>query len=295
MDSDIFTLMSDEEEKILIAYWAQIAEEWTQNSGATLRAIFESSLDGFIMFNQECRVVMFNKVANEVTLNRYGKELSSGEPITDYMHQDEILDFLDNFEQAMRGETIHVEQKVSKLNGADIWIHSTFNQVVSDDARVQGVCLTISDITRRKEIELSLLKDQELFRVLIEGLKDYAFYLLDNHGCVGVWNDGARRLLGYMDGEIIGQYMSIFFTKNDNDHNIPQLSLLMASKDKNYENEGWRIRRDGSHFWAHSVISSLRDLEGNLIGFAEIIRDVTERKKQDDQSRHARSSSLDEF
>src|SRR5690242_12878778 len=126
----------------------------------------------------------------------------------------------------------------------------------------------------------------DLHRLLVESVTDYAIFLLDERGFVRSWNPGAARLKGYTESEIVGRHFSTFYTQTDLDAGKPAWELEVAAKTGRVEDEGWRLRRDGSCFWANVVITALRDkTTGALVGFAKITRDLTERRKAEEQAR----------
>jgi len=134
----------------------------------------------------------------------------------------------------------------------------------------------------RRQAEEAVHESEAHLRLLIEGVTDYAIYLLDTGGHVVNWNAGAERLKGYRADEIIGQHFSWVFTPEDRRNNKPQHLLTTAETMGRAEDEGWRVRKDGSRFWANAVINALRKEDGSLYGFAKITRDLTERKKAED-------------
>jgi len=119
---------------------------------------------------------------------------------------------------------------------------------------------------------------EEQYRLLIDAVVDYAIYMLDPQGRVSSWNSGARRLKGYEASEILGQHFSRFYTDEDRATGLPQRGLAAAERDGRFENEGWRVRKDGTRFWASVVIDAIRDDHGALLGFAKVTRDITERR-----------------
>ena len=116
------------------------------------------------------------------------------------------------------------------------------------------------------------------FRSLVAGVTDYALYMLDRNGVVSSWNVGAERIKGYAAEEIIGRHFSQFYTPDDRKAGLPNRSLSIAAATGKFEAEAWRVRKDGSLFWANVVIDAIRDETGNLVGFAKITRDITERR-----------------
>jgi PAS domain S-box-containing protein len=125
------------------------------------------------------------------------------------------------------------------------------------------------------------------YRLLVEAITDYAIYMLDREGRVTSWNPGARRFKGYEADEIIGRHFSTFYTDAERSQNIPALALAEAERTGRFEREGWRVRKDGTQFWAHVVIDAIRSPEGELVGFAKITRDLTERKAAETKLRES--------
>src|ERR1051325_561112 len=127
--------------------------------------------------------------------------------------------------------------------------------------------------------------DEARFRVLVEGVKDYAIFLLDAEGRVQTWTEGAHLIQGYDAEEIIGQHMSCFYTQEDRARRHPEGLLAEAVARGRVEEEGWRVRRDGTRFWADVVITALHDDQGALAGFAKVTRDLTERRNAEEERR----------
>ena len=131
---------------------------------------------------------------------------------------------------------------------------------------------------RRPEFGVRREATLDLYRLLVESLRDYAVFALDETGHVMTWNAGAERFKGYMAEEIIGRHFSVFYPQSEIDAGRPEMELREAARVGRYEEEGWRLRKDGSRFWAHVVITPLRDENGGLIGFGKVTRDLTERR-----------------
>jgi PAS domain S-box-containing protein len=139
---------------------------------------------------------------------------------------------------------------------------------------------TIADLqqkTQALENALRLRQSEERFRLLVEAVQDYAIFMLDSGGHIVSWNIGAQRIKGYRGAEIIGRHFSCFYPEEDLQSGKPEWELQAAARDGRFEDEGWRIRKDGSRFWANVVITAVRDEAGTLIGFAKVTRDFTER------------------
>ena len=145
----------------------------------------------------------------------------------------------------------------------------------------------VGERTRELQAALKRLQDSERsFGLLVEGVTDYAIYLLDPNGKVVSWNSGAARIKGYGSEEIIGKHFSCFYTKEDQALDFPMLGLRTALREGRMETEGWRVRKDGSRFWANAIIDAIR-VGGQLVGFAKITRDITERRAAEERLRQA--------
>jgi PAS domain S-box-containing protein len=131
----------------------------------------------------------------------------------------------------------------------------------------------------------ALRESEERFRLMVEGVKDYAIFMLDAGGRISTWNSGARRIKGYEAGEIVGEHFSAFYTREDVKRGHPEEVLRLAAADGQYEEEGLRVRKDGSTFWANVVITAFRDEAGDLRGFAKVTRDITARKEAEERER----------
>ena len=143
---------------------------------------------------------------------------------------------------------------------------------------------------RARQLTASVMKLEDTerrFELLVQGVTDYAIYMLDAGGNVVNWNPGAERIKGYASGEVLGRHFSSFYTPEDQAKETPQHALATARSTGKYEAEGWRVRKDGSRFWAGVVINPIKDGNGDLIGFAKITRDLTERRVADERARQA--------
>jgi PAS domain S-box-containing protein len=143
---------------------------------------------------------------------------------------------------------------------------------------------------QQKERFASSLSDDGRYRMLIEAVTDYAIYMLDADGRISSWNPGARRVKGYEESEILGEHFSRFYTAADRESGLPQRALAIAAREGKFEGEGWRCRKDGTRFWAYVVIDPIKDAAGNVVGYAKITRDLTERKEAERALQEAREA-----
>ena len=151
-----------------------------------------------------------------------------------------------------------------------------------------AVADSISQGIERKRTGESLRKSEERFRLLVEGVQDYAIFMLDPEGRVVTWNEGAERIKGYRAEEILGQQFSRFYEKGDIELGKPEQELKEAEDLGRSTVEGWRVRKDGSRYWAEVMTTSIKEKEGRLVGYAKIIRDLTERKRFERDLQHER-------
>ena len=142
-----------------------------------------------------------------------------------------------------------------------------------------------TDITKRLRAERELKRSEERFRLMVSAVKDYAILMLDPHGRIASWNAGAERIKGYKEEEIVGQHFSRFYPAEDVLRGKPEWELKVAAEKGRFEDENWRVRKDGSRFWANVVITALRDETGELRGFGKVTRDMTERKQAEERVR----------
>ncbi len=172
-----------------------------------------------------------------------------------------------------------------RQDGSSFWANVVITALRGEGGEVRGFLKITRDLTDRRQAEEKLRLSEERFRLMVEQVKDYAIFLLDPEGRVATWNEGARRLKGYSAREIIGQHFSKFYPGEAVERGWPEEELRRAAAEGRIEDEGWRVRKDGSQFWANVVITALRDQAGTLRGFAKVTRDLTERRQAEEQAR----------
>jgi PAS domain S-box-containing protein len=174
-----------------------------------------------------------------------------------------------------------------RKDGTTFWASVVITAIHDDEGRLLGFSKITRDLSERRRNEERLRHSEERFRLLVEGVHDYAIFLLDTTGHVASWNAGARRLKGYQPEEIIGKHVSVFYPQEALDRKWPDHELAEATRLGRFEDEGWRLRKDGTRFWANVLITALRDREGVLRGFSKITRDLTERRAQEERLRQS--------
>jgi PAS domain S-box-containing protein len=220
------------------------------------------------------------------------------------VHPDDRAAIQLGIDEALRPDGIFdAEYRIHRQDGQLCWLMTrgrTHCDSTGQPIRMIGLTL---DVTESKQTAEELRRSEERFRLLVEGIADYAIFMLDPAGFVSSWNSGAERIRGYRAQEIIGQHFSCFYCDEDLRQGKPAMALREAAAQERFEEEGWRLRKDGSRFYANSILTSLRDQQGELIGFAKITQDLTESRRaeeavqtaQAELARVVRASTLGEL
>jgi PAS domain S-box-containing protein len=169
-----------------------------------------------------------------------------------------------------------------RKDGSRFWANVVITALRDPDGKLIGFAKVTRDLTERREAERVIRQSEQRFRLLVQSAKDYAIFMLDPTGRVISWNEGAQRINGYAASEIIGRHFSTFYPAEDIAAGKPPWELREALKHGRLEDEGWRLRKDGSLFWANVIITPMRDDEGKVLGFAKVTRDLTERRRSEE-------------
>ncbi len=173
-----------------------------------------------------------------------------------------------------------IRKDVSRL-----WANTVVTPLRNEDGGLRGFVKVTRDLTARRAAEEHLRQNAEIFQLLVSAVRDYAIFMLDAKGNVATWNIGAQRIKQYAPAEIIGRHFSTFYTEEDKGDGKPERELASAREQGSVEDEGWRVRKDGSRFWASVVITAVYDAQGTLRGFAKVTRDITDRKNAEETQR----------
>jgi PAS domain S-box-containing protein len=246
---------------------------------AIYRRIVESIGDAIFMLDPRGRVQTWTAGAAES--HGYAASEIIGEHFSRFYNQEQIDDGRPDSDLAQAASSNRFEDEGWRVrkDGSRFWANVVISAVRNDDGELMGFAAVTRDFTERRANENALHQTEQRFRTLIEAVQDYAIFMLDSSGCVTTWNAGAEKLKGYAAEEIIGSHFSRFYPPDAIERGWPDHELRMAEMDGRFEDEGWRIRKDGSRFWASVVITALRDDDGALIGFSKITRDLSERKQ----------------
>ncbi len=268
------------------------AEEALRRSEARKSAILESALDAVVTIDSGGKIIEWNPAAGQTF--GYSRELALGRAFADLIspqsNEELTRKGLPRYLQTGRGRLLgqRMELMALRANGAEFPVELTITHIVAGDEMV--FTSFIRDITERRRTEEALRKSEERFRLLVEGVEDYAIYMLDTHGRVTTWNAGAERLHGYRAQEIIGRRFHRFYSAEDAERRKPDQALAVATTEGRYQDEHGLVRKNSSQFWASLLITALRDEAGKLTGFSTIARDVTKRKNAEDEIRRLNSA-----
>jgi PAS domain S-box-containing protein len=169
-----------------------------------------------------------------------------------------------------------------RKDGRRFWADVIITRIDDEAGNLIGFAKVTRDLTSRRAAEEALRQGEERLRLMVESVKDYAIFMLDPTGHVTSWNPGASRLKGYTSAEIIGRDLSTFYPEEEVRAGKPARELEIATETGRFEDEGWRVRKDGSRFWANVVLSAVRDDRGQLVGFTKVTRDMTDRKRAEE-------------
>lgn len=262
------------------------AEEQLRESERRFREMADSIQEVFWMFTPDFSETLYVSPAYERSFARSVESLyQAPSSFVDAVHPDDRGTVRAAIER-VRNEEINVEFRVVQPDGRTRWLRAQGRPVRNAMGEVYRVAGISEDVTDYHDALEALGESDRRFRLMVENVRDYAIVLLDPEGRVVEWNPGAERVKGYSEAQILGQHISVFYPEEDRARGKPERILESARREGHYEDEDWRVRRDGSLFWASVVVTALRDEAGNLVGFAKITRDLSEAHAREATLRH---------
>jgi PAS domain S-box-containing protein len=261
---------------------AQTRRVTLQASEERFRLLVESVLDyAIFMLDPEGHIASWNAGAERI--KGYSADEIIGEHFSKFYPPEDTWKCPVELETAQEVGRFEEEGWRVRKDGRRFWANVVITALRNDSGELVGYAKVTRDLTERKLAEEEMRLSEERFRLLVESVKDYAIFMLDPNGIVQTWNIGAERIKGYRSTEIIGQHFSKFYPPKPDPQERCHMELVVAERDGRFEEEGWRVRKDGSQLWASVVITPLRDASGTLVGFAKVTRDLTERRRAEQE------------
>ena len=256
------------------------ADEALRLSEERFRLLVQGIRDyAIFMLDPEGRISSWNEGAEQI--KGYKASEVIGKHFSIFYPEEDLRRGKPAWELEVATRTGHFEDRSWRLrkDGSRYWANVIITALRDSEGRLYGFGKVTCDITDQRNAEEALRISEERFRLLVQGVSDYAIFMLDRTGHVTSWNEGAQRIKGYKAGEIIGKHFSVFYPEADVKAGRPELNLRRAIEAGRVEEEGWRVRKDGSRFWASVVITALKDDSGALYGFSKVTRDTSEKRK----------------
>lgn len=243
-----------------------------------------------LLLDTTAQVVISNDGAERIT--GYARDEICGQSYANlFSHTDQHSKIpARSLEVARHQGHYEAEGWLQRKDGSQLWASLSVNPAYDDAGKLYGFSVMIRDTSEQRAAEHALFNSEQQFRILVEGVRDYALYMLDSDGYITNWNAGAALIKGYSAEEIIGRHFSTFYTEEDRRRGEPSRGLETALRYNTFENEAWRVRKDGTYFWASIVIDPIHDERGKLLGFAKITRDITDKKRSEDKIARQRES-----
>lgn len=248
--------------------------------------IFRNLSEGIFVLDETGRITTCNPAASAIT----GYENTEIEAKPFYAigdGQGDAIKYRYELEQALKKKKLVVEGWKLRKDCTRYWAETSYFPVFDEPERLIGYCVLLRDMTEQKKKQLDLLESEERYRLMVEAIRDYSIFMLDPDGYVVTWNEGGTFIHGYAESEILGRHFSVFYPSADQLEEKPKKKLQIARDSGSYREEGWRVKKDGSLFWASVVLTALFNDRNALIGYSKVTRDLTERLKDEEVLRQS--------
>ena len=254
-----------------------------------LAAVFNHAPHGISVVDRNGRYIGGN--ASFLRLTGYTEAELRERTYLDLTHPDDLADAQGLFENLLRGdgERSDFDKRYVRKDGTVLWARVSVAPILDSSGGPVCFVAQVEDVTERRAADMRLHESERRFRLLVQGVTDYAIYMLTPHGEIASWNAGAQRIKGYAEHEVLGRHFGLFFTAEDRATGKPERALETARATGRFADEGWRLRKDGSRFWALAVVDAIHDERGDFVGFAKITRDLTERRRVEEQLHEAQA------
>jgi PAS domain S-box-containing protein len=260
-------------------------EQELRESQERYSMLVETARDVIFYLTPDGRIAALNHAFEVIT--GWPRAAWLGKPFMPLLHPDDVQLAVERFRDVLEGRPSELwEYRVRKADGQYVVGELTLSRELRD-GRATGVFGIGRDITERRRAEAALRESEERFRMMVAAVKDYVICMLDPGGHVASWNQGAERITQYRADEVLGQHCSAFYTPEDIAGGKPRRALQLARQRGRCEEEGWRVRKDGTRFWARATLASIRDEAGGLRGFVKVACDVTERRRAEEALRQS--------
>ncbi|HEU4887138.1 MAG TPA: PAS domain S-box protein [Thermoanaerobaculia bacterium] len=261
----------------------RVAEEGLRQGTEIFQLLVSSVRDyAIFMLDPEGKVATWNTGARRI--KQYEPHEIIGRHFSTFYPEEDVQSGKPEreLEIARREGSVEDEGWRIRKDGTRFWANVVITAVYDAEGVLRGYAKVTHDVTERRAAEEQLRQNAEIFQLLVSSVRDYAIFMLDPQGNIATWNTGAERIKQYKPHEIIGRHFSTFYSEEDVLARKPQRELEIAMEQGSVEDEGWRIRKDGSRFWANVVITAVYDAHRQLRGFAKVTRDITDRKQAEE-------------
>ncbi|SDD44775.1 PAS domain S-box-containing protein [Dyadobacter soli] len=248
--------------------------------------IFHNLADGVFLLDETGRITNCNAAASAIT--GFEESEIEGKPFyTIGDGQDDPIKYRYELDQARKKNKFVAEGWKLRKDRTRYWAETSYSPVYDESEQLAGFCVLVRDISEQKERQSDLLESEERYRLMVEAVRDYSIFMLDPEGNVLTWNDGGMLIHGYAESEILGKHFSIFYPSADQLDEKPKKKLHVARDEGSYREEGWRVKKDGSLFWASVVLTALFNDRNALIGYSKVTSDLTGRLKDEEVLRQS--------